>query len=197
MFHLEMSFPAPGGRGDLRPSMESGTWVLSFPKPCVLLSSVIVIRTKFDLGRGKADARPAPHPATFKVAHSSLSLRARGPSLGRESVAAGDSWGLLISPRKSSMPAPGGGVELTSSCPRVLPSPAPTVSTRLCLYSAETSCVGVFRSFFSHLLCSTSGRQLCRVYLLFTDQFESSLWASELSLSTDAASVWSPQLLQL
>lgn len=58
MFHLEMSFPAPGGRGDLRPSMESGTWVLSFPKPCVLLPSVIVMRTKFDLGRGKADAPP-------------------------------------------------------------------------------------------------------------------------------------------
>lgn len=63
MFHLEMSFPAPGGRGDLGPCMEAGTWVLSFPKPCVLLPSVIVIRTKFDLGRGKADALP-PHPAT-------------------------------------------------------------------------------------------------------------------------------------
>ena len=124
MFHLEMSFPAPGGRGDLRPSMESGTWVLSFPKPCVLLSSVIVIRTKFDLGRGKADARPAPHPATFKVAHSSLSLRARGPSLGRESVPAGDSRGLLVSQRTSSVPARGGG-GVNIFLPTCAPQPGP------------------------------------------------------------------------
>lgn len=67
---------------------------------------------------------PILPPQYIKVAHSSLSLRARGPSLGRESVAAGDSWGLLISPRKSSVPARwGGGVNIF--LPTCAPQPGP------------------------------------------------------------------------